>query len=144
MVVILSFYIDTWVCLSVVFCEFQVFGTLEITNINSFFVEFVCTTCKSSRVSWQATHPYCFACNKISEIVKSPSLQAKITLRDASVVNVFLYGLVVDKVLNLQCPFLDLYSSNLNELKCVLLDVKKVGVFTIDIQGHVIDYKPEF
>ena len=110
----------------------QVYGTLEVININSLTIEYTCVLCKGSMVTQQVTNPYCFSCNKAGDILKNPSLQAKITLQDDIAIIVLLSGVVVDKVLGLPHPFLVLYETCLNDLKCTLLYIRKVGFFTID------------
>ncbi|MCO5554857.1 hypothetical protein L7F22_008393 [Adiantum nelumboides] len=41
----------------------MVIGSLEIVNINSIGIEFMCGLCKGNRVSRQSSNPYCFICN---------------------------------------------------------------------------------
>ncbi|MCO5608092.1 hypothetical protein L7F22_062298 [Adiantum nelumboides] len=53
----------------------KVFGTLEIVNINSLEVEYVCESCKGRNVSRQLCNPYCYSCGKPVQILKLLSLQ---------------------------------------------------------------------
>ncbi|KAI5057701.1 hypothetical protein GOP47_0027716 [Adiantum capillus-veneris] len=121
----------------------KVFGTLEIVNVNNVGVEYICEACKGNFVSRQTSKPYCFSCQKNSIILKEPSLQAKITLQGGSFINVDVKGKLVDEVLRLSLPFVDLYNSNVVELKSSLMSVKKIEEFTINKQGRLVDYQSQ-
>ncbi|KAI5084980.1 hypothetical protein GOP47_0001149 [Adiantum capillus-veneris] len=115
----------------------KIFSTLEVVNVNSLGVEYICESCKGVRVSRQASNPFCFTCDKVSNVLKVPSVQEKVALQNGSVANVTLDGKVVDQVLCLRRPFLELYDDNLVSLKSSLVNLKKVGTFTVDIEGYV-------
>ena len=57
---------------------------------------------------------------------------------------VTLHGVTIHKVLKLTKLFADLYIANLDALKCVLMDIRKVGSFTVDNHGHILDYTQQF
>ncbi|MCO5546897.1 hypothetical protein L7F22_000334 [Adiantum nelumboides] len=76
----------------------MVFGSLEIVNINSVGLEFICGLCKGNCVSRQPSNPYCFSCEKTTEISKVPCLQCKLTGQDGSPTFVTLRGKIVDQV----------------------------------------------
>ncbi|MCO5580425.1 hypothetical protein L7F22_034291 [Adiantum nelumboides] len=95
----------------------KVFGTLEIVNINSLKVEYVCESCKGQNVSRQICNPFCYSCGKPVQILKLPSLQAKISLQNGESVQVILQGNVVDVVLGLSKPFLTVFEENFIDLK---------------------------
>lgn len=100
--------------------------------------------CKSSKVSRQEDREsYCYSCGKLATILKSPLLQAKITKRDGDAITVNINGAIVDKLLGFNKSFVELYSANLFELKSMLLEVKIIANFSIDIAGSVTDFKRE-
>ncbi|KAI5059022.1 hypothetical protein GOP47_0025341 [Adiantum capillus-veneris] len=119
----------------------KVFGTLEIVNINSLEVEYVCDSCKGRNVSRQICNPFCYSCGNPVQIVKLPSLQAKICLQNGEAVQVIMQGNIVDVVLNLPKPFLSLFYENLLDLKSSLVAFSKAGTYSIDKHGFVIDHK---
>ncbi|MCO5581382.1 hypothetical protein L7F22_035264 [Adiantum nelumboides] len=53
----------------------KIFGTLEIVNVNSLDVEYVCEVCKGTNVSRQASNPFCYSCGQKSKISKSQWLE---------------------------------------------------------------------
>ncbi|MCO5582224.1 hypothetical protein L7F22_036116 [Adiantum nelumboides] len=118
-----------------------VFGTLEIVNLNSLDIQYNCDNCKGGNVSCQLSNPFCFFCGKLVSIVKTPILQAKLIAQAGEDVIVTLQGVIVDDVLGLSQPFMQLYENNLADLKASLAMLKKLGTCEIDMQGNLIDFK---
>ncbi|MCO5614495.1 hypothetical protein L7F22_068778 [Adiantum nelumboides] len=86
-----------------------VFGTLEIVNLNSLDIQYSCDNCKGGNVSRQLSNPFCFTCGKLVSIVKTPVLQAKLIAQAGKDVIVTFQGVIVDDVLGLSQPFMQLY-----------------------------------
>ncbi|MCO5590405.1 hypothetical protein L7F22_044375 [Adiantum nelumboides] len=83
----------------------QVFSSLEVVNVNSVGLKYLCGVCKSAKVSRQSSNPHCFACNKVFEIWKVLALQAKLVPRDDKGISVTLHGKIVDRALRLPSSF---------------------------------------
>ncbi|MCO5569519.1 hypothetical protein L7F22_023232 [Adiantum nelumboides] len=115
----------------------KVFGTLEIVNINSLEVEYVCECCKGQNVSRQICNPFCYSCGKPVQILKVPSLQAKICLQNGEIIQVILQEEVVDSVLGLSKPFLNLFEENFLDQKSSLIALTKNDTFSVDKHGFV-------
>ncbi|MCO5607665.1 hypothetical protein L7F22_061863 [Adiantum nelumboides] len=107
----------------------KVFGSLEIININSLEVEYVCSFCKGRNVSRQICNLFCYFWGQPVQIVKVLSLQAKINLQNCEAVMFILQGSVIETILNLPRPFLTLFDENLVELKSCLIALTRNGTF---------------
>ncbi|MCO5582372.1 hypothetical protein L7F22_036266 [Adiantum nelumboides] len=119
----------------------KIFGTLEIINVNSLNIQYTCDYCKGSNVSRQVSNPFCFTCGKLSTILKTPILQAKLIPQSGEGVVVALQGGILDAVLGLSQHFMRLYEENLVDLKSSLATIKKVGTFVIDNHENVAEFK---
>ncbi|MCO5587014.1 hypothetical protein L7F22_040959 [Adiantum nelumboides] len=94
----------------------EVFGTLEIVNLNSLDIQYSCESCRGGNVSRQLSNPFCVTCGKLVSILKTPVLQAKLIAQIGKAIIVTLQGLIVDEVLGLSQPFTLIYENNLSDL----------------------------